>query len=89
MKRLEINYDLVLEAIKGLFRSKFGREKSLFFDDSNKHNVLDASTIIHALRAVILKREDIDQIIAIAENCKTSTNMCGVKIELFELKKDY
>ena len=54
-----MNYDLVLEAIKSLFKPKIHGEKSVVADDSYRA-VINEHLITEALKVVKLENVDID-----------------------------
>ena len=75
-----MNYDLVLEAIKSLFKTKQHGEKSIVTDDNYK-GTINEYLITEALKVVQLENCDIDQLIQLSANTKTTTtNLSKVKI---------
>ena len=72
-----------------MFKTNVLSERVEFFDVGSGEKRLNPRMIIDSITAHKLEANDIDEIILQAENSKYKNDLCGVKIRLFELKRDY
>lgn len=67
LERIVLNYDVAFLSIKSLFKSSFIKEKEIV-EEGSWTNFVDESLIFNSLKAISLKEEHIDEIIALAKN---------------------
>lgn len=67
LEKIVLNYDVAFLSIKSLFKSNFIKEKEIV-EEGSWTNYVDVSLIFNSLKAVNLKEEHIDEIIAISKN---------------------
>ena len=67
LERIVLNYDVVFLSIKSLFKSNFIKERDIV-EEGSWTNFVDESLIFNSLKAITLKEEHIDEIIALAKN---------------------
>ena len=88
-KRIFLEHQLALDAIKSLFYPSQLNDRVEFFDDGASQLRINPGMIIDSISAHKLEAQDIDEVIDIAEKNKFKSDLCGVMIRLFELKKDF